>query len=211
MTTLDDLVGRGKASVEEVNEALGEITFTRLDDKDLMKITQQLLGFPTIFDAVAKYPGFYKAQFDLVFYYNAVKGTLTPSLTDSHIQRLTKLRRHIGKYVSREKTQARNPHEVIQPPIHSINEVRQHFEDLDICDGRKLTAVLEGMNLALHCPEIVPYHAIQAFRDRWYSVKQFHADYQWGNKTAMELREDGRKDMFLQGVANLNHYLRAHR
>tara|TARA_B100000315_G_C14079594_1_gene364271 strand:+ start:113 stop:313 length:201 start_codon:yes stop_codon:yes gene_type:complete len=63
------------------------------------------------------------------------------------------------------------------------------------------------MGGALHCPDIVPEHAKEAFGSRWYSARQFHSAHEHGVKPVDKLLEDGRLSQYLKAATNLVGYL----
>jgi hypothetical protein len=211
MKKLNELANRGFTSIEEVGEALSDLRINKLDDSELVQLTENLFGFPTIIKEVTEHPEFYMKGFDLFLYYNGVKGQVTPKLAEGQAQRLARFKRNLNRHLNTDGDSIKKPHGSIKPQTYELNDVRGYFEDMDyinIHDGRKLRAVFDGMTLALHCPEIILQKAKEAFGYRWYNVKQFHVDYEWEIKTPVELGRDGRKKMFLEGVENLTHHLR---
>jgi hypothetical protein len=113
----------------------------------------------------------------------------------------------LDRYENAHKRLAHEPHEAIEETTYDINDVKEHFRGLDIYDGRRFRSILDGTTLAFNCPEIIPQNAIKAFKSRWYNMKQFHGDYKWDVKNIEELKEDGRRGMFVEGVSNLKHFL----
>tara|TARA_Y100000310_G_scaffold327075_1_gene392880 strand:- start:1152 stop:1796 length:645 start_codon:yes stop_codon:yes gene_type:complete len=211
MKKINELANRGFTSIEEVGEALKDLRINKLDDSELVELTENLFGFPTIIDEVTEHPEYYMKGFDLFLYYNGVKGEVTPKLAEGQAQRIMGFRRNLNRHLNADEDSIKTPHRLIKPRTYELGDVINYFEDIDyidIHDRRKLRAVLDGMTLALHCPEIIPQKAKEAFGYRWYNVKQFHVDYERAIKTPMKLKQDGRKKMFLEGVENLTHHLR---
>ncbi len=207
MQALEELAKSGKASVRDFQEEMNDFSIARLNNEELVRLTDILLGFPGIIDTVTKYPATVKGNLGTVSYYYLVKGDLTPRLIDSQVDRLVTLRQQMTRYTNKHKQLARKEYDYVEPVTCSIDDVQHHFRDLDVNDGRRFKAVLEGVNAALHCPDIVPENTILAFGHRWFNVKQFVVVFEYGAKTADALKEDGRKKMFLEGAQGLQHYL----
>ncbi len=204
---LYELFDRGILSIEEVSEALKDLSFVRLNDEELVEIGRRLLEYPTLVEEGTKHSGYYKKGFDLVSYYHGIKGRVSPRMADNQAQRLLRFRNTLNRSLERFLELGEKQHDKVPLPIYNLSEVVDGFKDLNIHDGRRLTSVLESTTKALYCPKIVPENAIEVFGGNWYNVKQFHADFEYRIKKSTELRSDGRKRMFIEGIEGLDRYL----
>lgn len=209
--SLEELAERGVLNVVELNDSLESAPLTSLDDNDLADIERIIFRFPSLIDTVATYPFHYKKFFDQSTYYFDVKGKFSPKMRDSQVRTLMKFRGNTGRFVDKNSKSAKEPHQMMEEEFYSLDEIQKHFKFMDIYDGRRFKAVLNGTSMALHCPDIVPKNVKKAFGHRWYNVKQFETEYAWGPKSVRELKDDGRKEMFTEGISKLIHYLRQNR
>ncbi|MEK6952518.1 MAG: hypothetical protein AABX29_05885 [Nanoarchaeota archaeon] len=207
MNSLTRLADSQHTSMAQFDDALVGIRIAKLDDVELIQLAETFLQFPTMIDELSQHAGYFKKLFDTNSFYHAVKGELTPRMSDNLAQKLRTFVNRVHRNIQDNSEIANRSYRRVAIPEYELIHVITHFRDLDIYDGRRFKSNLEGATLAVHCPEIVQ-DARTAFRHRWFNTKQVQADYEWGAKTVAELKEDGRSGMFLEGIANLNHYLR---
>lgn len=198
----------GKASVMDVHEGLKELEVKGLEDGELISAGEALFNFPTILDDVCVYPQANLYGFDLANYYFGVEGKLKEGTRKRQEKAVRRVRKLCGKFVSGDETSARKIHEAVRREEHSVDEVKGFFAKLKIHDGRKIRKVLEGIGLALGCPEIIPKSAKEAFRSKWYPVKKIHVDYFYGKNDLKKISEDGRRPQLVEGAIFLDYFLK---
>jgi len=194
-------------SVNDINEFLRNMPSKDLDDEGLSQTGKFLMSSPTILEAVCTYPKSNLYAFDNTSYYFDVKGRLTNNLKAGQVKRINRITKLTDIYVKKHKTLSKRLHERKEEDEVFFDDVKKYFSNLNISDGRIFRSLLDGVGLVFQCPAITPGNVINAFKSRWYNVKQFHGNYKWGFKSVDELKEDGRKGMFMEGAIHLIGYL----
>lgn len=207
MFRLEELAKKDSAFINEVGELLEASPIKGLRDNELAVAAEILLQFPTIIQNISTHPEYNLKGLDMFSYYYAVKGNVTDNLRVSQRKRIERIGILSRNYTKVHPRLANKIHKKKIETIFSFKDVKTHFDQLDIYDGRSFSKVLDGMTPVFQCPEIIPKNAKEAFGGRWYNVKHFHTDYKFGIKNVDELKEDGRKNMFFEGVFLLKNYL----